>query len=288
MSAKKNKINNLFLSPILSPSINFASLKARLRLNEFKKKFSKKDYNNYFQKTNNMNSVTCTMNRNHSLSDLYHSEQRNSKEIKKEISIIDEGLIKFRKKVKSNNLKYKLRLKNDYKTNENIKKEKINVINDNTVIESVKKDISKYLANLHIDSDSFIDKKIKKQLFANIKLNLNSIKRPKLKTNTVILNDLETNNLSNRLKNRNNNNNKFETIDESSEYLQPKLKLISNISIKNEKRESLFSKKKFPLLRRKSYIPFSFQGGMNNKLSIKINNNNIINNDRYTINLPNI
>ena len=284
--SKKNKINNLIINPILSPSINFASLKARLRLNEFKKKFSKKDYNNYFQKSNNMNSVTSTMNKNRSLSDLYHSEQKNSKEIKKEISLIDEEIIKLRKKVKNINLKYKLRLKNNYKTNENIKKDKNNIINDNTVIESVKKDISKYLANLHINSDSFIENKIKKQLFENIKLNLNSIKRPKLKTNTIILQEVESNNLSNRLKSRNNNINKFESIDESPEYLQSKLK--SNISIKNEKRESLFSKKKLPFLRRKSYIPFSFQEGMNNKLSININNNNNISNDRYIINLPNI
>ena len=238
-----------------------------------------------------MNSVTYSMNKNHSLSDLYLSEQKYSKEIRKEINIIDKGLIKFKKRLKNNNLKYKLRLKNDYKSSESIKNNKINISGDNSVIESVKKDISKYLANLHINSDSFIDNKIKKHLFTNIKMNIGSLKRIKLKTNTVILNNIESNSLNNRLISRNSNINKakkFENIDKSSEYLKSKINLLSNINLKREKRESLFSKKKFPFLRQNSYIPFSILGGLNNKLSININNNNNNSNDRDYINLPNI
>ena len=96
--SKKNVSNNIVLRQFLNSSINYPSLKARLRFNEFKKSFTKLKYNNFFQKCNNLNSVTNSIFKKYTIKDLYGYEQKNSQLIHNEIHKIDRNLNIFEKK----------------------------------------------------------------------------------------------------------------------------------------------------------------------------------------------
>ena len=285
--SKKNVSNNTVLRQFLNSSINYPSLKARLRFNEFKKSFTKLKYNNFFQKCNNLNSVTNSIFKKYTIKDLYGYEQKNSQLIHNEIHKIDRNLNIFEKKNqfysnKIKNKRYKLKIINDcdYKTNRN----------KDDLIKSVKKDISKYLENLHLNnSSSMKNKNMRKNIFQNLKLNLSPLSENN-KTKSVMINSFDNmNSFSNRSTNKTGYNNsiinknkikKFISIDENTEYIN----LLNNI---NENNNTKISKdnndttfKKFPALRQNSLFSKS-----NKKVTFQINNKN---EELNSVNFPNI
>ena len=301
MSIEK-QINNSILEPFLSPSINFASLKARLRFNEFKKKFSKDKYNNFFRKCNNLNEITSKMNNKYSMSDLYDYEKENSLKLKNELKNINNNLKKYQqKKLKKNNFKYRLKLSNDSQSTE-----KSNNINN--LIESVKEDISKYLYNLHYSNNEKKDKRI---IFNNLKINIHPLLRNNLRTKSVSLKSFNYfKSLSNRSTeksfNFNPNDNqgrripnflnksrikKFISIDQLNN-IKSKLSLFSNIENKQNRnnKEKFVNFNKFPFVRQNSYsfISLSKQGENNYNFDTNKYDNPNLSNESSLINLPNI
>ena len=282
--SKNYSINDSILRQFLIPSINYASIKARLRLNEFKKKFSKKEYKHYFQKCNNIISVTNSMNNKYTLKEFCGLERKASLMVKKEINVINKNLNIFEKKYKINNMRDRLKLINERKEDE-IEK------NRNDLITSVKNDISKYLENLHAnDSANINNKNMKKEIFSNLQLNLSFTSRNNLKTKSALLNSFDNNNNMNSISNvstksrnfANINKNKikkFISIDESLEYSN----LLENIKENNNEkkpRDNFINFKKFPFLRQNSCF-----SPINHKVKFSINNKN---NQINSINLPNI
>ena len=83
-----------------NPGFNLVSLKARQRLNLFKKILSKYEYKDYIRKCKNMYSISSVMNNNYSISELYLSERKNMPDILKLYNKIDS-------KLNPNKLKYK-------------------------------------------------------------------------------------------------------------------------------------------------------------------------------------
>ena len=285
--SKKNVSNNIVLRQFLNSSINYPSLKARLRFNEFKKSFTKSKYNNFFQKCNNLNSVTNSIFKKYTIKDLYGYERKNSQLIHNEIHKIDRNLNIFEKKNqffnnKIKNKRYKLKIINDYDY-------KINR-NKDDLIKSVKKDISKYLENLHLNnSSSMKNKNMRKNIFQNLKLNLSPLSGNN-KTKSVMINSFDNmNSFSNRSTNKTGYNNsiinknkikKFISIDENTEYIN----LLNNI---NENNNTKISKdnndttfKKFPALRQNSLF-----SKPNKKVTFQINNKN---EELNSVNFPNI
>ena len=282
--SKNYSINDSILRQFLIPSINYASIKARLRLNEYKKKFSKKEYKHYFQKCNNIISVTNSMNNKYTLKEFCGLERKASLMVKKEINVINKNLNIFEKKYKINNMRDRLKLINERKEDE-IEK------NRNDLITSVKNDISKYLENLHAnDSANINNKNMKKEIFSNLQLNLSFTSRNNLKTKSALLNSFDNNNNMNSISNvstksrnfANINKNKikkFISIDESLEYSN----LLENIKENNNEkkpRDNFINFKKFPFLRQNSCF-----SPINHKVKFSINNKN---NQINSINLPNI
>ena len=282
--SKNYSINDSILRQFLIPSINYASIKARLRLNEFKKKFSKKEYKHYFQKCNNIISVTNSMNDKYTLKEFCRLERKASLMVKKEINVINKNLNIFEKKYKINNMRDRLKLINERKEDE-IEK------NRNDLITSVKNDISKFLENLHAnDSANINNKNMKKEIFSNLQLNLSFTSRNNLKTKSALLNSFDNNNNMNSISNvstksrnfANINKNKikkFISIDESLEYSN----LLENIKENNNEkkpRDNFINFKKFPFLRQNSCF-----SPINHKVKFSINNKN---NQINSINLPNI
>ena len=294
--SKERKINNSIIEQILNPSMNIASLKARLRFNEFKKNFPKNKYNNYFRKCNNLNSITSLMNKQYSMSDLYSYEKENSDRLKKELSNINNNLKIFQQK-KLKKFKYKLKVSDDSKSTEKSK-------NMSNLIESVKEDMSKYLNDLHYSND---DKKNKRIIFNNLKINIHPLLRNNLRTKSVTLKSFNYfKSLSNRSTEKSLNFKqekhipsflnksrikKFISIDQLSN-IKAKLSLFSNIenrqnnNINNKERFVKF--KKFPFVRQNS-ISFIKQGDNNNyNFDVNKYDNPNLSNRSYLINLPNI
>lgn len=281
--SKKSKLNDLVIMKFISPSINFASLKARIKLKEFRNEFTNEKYKQYFQKCNNITSVTSSMNNRYSMADFHRYERETSEKIKNEINIIDKEFNIFQQKNQDIKVKYKLKFLNRIKNKENIE--------NNIVKESVKKDISKLLQNLHSNDKKKIN-------FGNVKLNLNlsPLMKNSLKPKSVVLHRInKTKSLSYRSnKNRNiinkNRIKKIISIDQSTETVKTKLNLFSNINEnKNEKikKDSFINFKKFPFIRQNSYIPFSYKISIMDKSSLNISSNEQ-NNFSYLINLPKI
>ena len=282
--SKNNSKNDLILRQFLIPSINYPALKARLILNEHKKKFSKNQYKHYFLKCNNLISVTNSMNNKYTLKEFFGLERESSLMINKEINVINKNLSTFEKKYKINNMRYRLKLINERKEDE-IEK------NRNDLVTSVKNDISKYLENLHVnDSPNIKNKNMKKDIFSNLLLNLSFTSRNNLKTKSALLNSFDNNNNINSISNAstksrnfaNINKNKikkFISIDESLEYSN----LLENIKENNSEKkpkDNYINFKKFPFLRQNScFSPTS------HKVKFSINNKN---NQINSINLPNI
>ena len=283
--SKNYSINDSILRQFLIPSINYASIKARLRLNEYKKKFSKKEYKHYFLNCNNIISVTNSQNNKYTLKEFCELERKASLMINKEINVINKNLNIFEKKYKINNMRYRLKLINERKEDE-IEK------NRNDLVTSVKNDISKYLENLHVnDSPNINNKNMKKEIFSNLQLNLSFTSRNNLKTKSALLNSFDNNNnninsISNvSTKSRNfaninkNKIKKFISIDESLEYSN----LLENIKENNSEKkpkDNYINFKKFPFLRQNSCF-----SPTNHKVKFSINNKN---NQINSINLPNI
>jgi hypothetical protein len=311
MSKERN--DNPILMQMLKPSINFPSLKARLRFNEFKKEFSKSKYNNFFKKCNNLNAVTSSMSNKYSMSDLYRFEKGNSEKIKIELNNLNNELKMFKNKFKKNHMKYKLKLSNDLKTDENAQY--------NNLIESVKENISQYLSDLHYSKNE--KKPNKRVIFNNLKINIHPYLRNNIRTKSVSLKSLNyvkslksVSNISTD-KSRNNNNipkktriKKVASIDNNLNPIKSKMSLFSNFidnkqnnNNNNNKDNIITFKKKFPFLRQNSYSFMSmakigkrsfnkdFINNDNNDVNDKNDNNDNedkSNKDRYIINLPNI
>ena len=133
------KNNNSYIKNIINPSINFSSLKARLRMNELKKELSETKYKNFFRKGNDIYSVSCSMNDKHSMNDIKNIEKKNSEKIHKELLRLDNDFNAFHKKFQKNLRKYKIKPLNEkYISDKN-----------NKLIVSVQDNISKFLRNLH-------------------------------------------------------------------------------------------------------------------------------------------
>ena len=64
-----------------NPDFNLVSLKARHRLNELKKVFTKSDYKDYIRKCKNMYSISSSMNKTNSINDLYIREKSDINDI---------------------------------------------------------------------------------------------------------------------------------------------------------------------------------------------------------------
>ena len=286
MSKNNLSINDSILLQSLKPTINFASLKARLRLNDLKRNFSDLQYKNYYKKGLNIVSVSTSMTKKHSINDLYHKEKNNSFKINTELGKINKGLISFKKKYKIKNKtnKYKLKLFDDSKEKERIKY--------NNLIKSVKEDISKYLKYLHMNDSKILNKRLK---FRELKLSLNPIIKPKLQKKATINNSLDIikflNNSYTPKENPTINKNKikkFISIEGNSEDLikfKAQLNFLSDSNEKEKEKEneeenkeekynkkSLFNHKKFPFLRQNSCVPFVNQGKLNNQFQINESN----------------
>ena len=92
--SKNNSKNDLILRQFLIPSINYPALKARLILNEHKKKFSKNQYKHYFLNCNNIISVTNSLNNKYTLKEFCELERKASLMINKEINVINKNIRK--------------------------------------------------------------------------------------------------------------------------------------------------------------------------------------------------
>lgn len=276
--SKENQINNSIFMQFLNPSINFTSLKARLRFKELRNKISKNEYQNYFKK---YNKISNEMNRQYSLNDLYAQESKISDKISKEMKTIDNELSNYQKKCQYNQNKYKLKFCNNLKTGENINKNR-------EIIESVKSDISKYLNNLHLNRN---DNK-GKYIFNKLKLNIQPSLRNNLKLKSVAFNNFNSGKILHNIstvKSKNSENinknrvKKFISI-ENSENTKIKLSLFSNKDVNS------FNKfYKSPLARQNSLcISLAKQEDRINNIftyKYKINSKESCN---KLINLPNI
>ena len=91
MNDKNIEIKEIRLEK-MSPGFNLVSLKARHRLNELKKIFSKAEYREYIRKCKNMYSICSTMNNKYSISDLYLREKYDIHDIVSVFNKIDSKL----------------------------------------------------------------------------------------------------------------------------------------------------------------------------------------------------
>ena len=127
----------------MSPGFNLVSLKARHRLNIFKKIFTKSEYKDYIRKGKNMYSISSLMNSKFSISDLYLNEKYNINDIISVYNKIDSKLdsqkIKFTK-IKKNKINNLLKNKSLSAINFNKKKSKF---------ENVKLNINEYGHNIN-------------------------------------------------------------------------------------------------------------------------------------------
>lgn len=293
--SKENNNNNTIIMQLLSPSINFASLKARLRFNELKKELSKSKYHNYFKKYHKLNAITCKMSNKYSLSDLYRYEKSNSVKIQKELKHLNSELKIFQKKLKNNQNKYKLQKSNDSKTNDNKQ-------NRNNIIDSVKEDITKYLKELHNSNNE--NKMNRRLIFSNLRINIHPYLRNNLKTKSInfkSLNYLKSLNkkIETNLNSQNQNLNiskskikKFISIDVKTSKIKSKLSLFNNMNDNNQNfnKKNFFNfKKNFPFLRQNS-VSFNLdkEGEIIKKTFINNfeNNSPNSNNNSNLINLP--
>jgi hypothetical protein len=115
-----------------NPEFNLVSLKARHRLNIFKKIFSKHEYKDYIRKCKNMYSISSLMNNHCSLSDLYNSERINIPEIINLYNKIDINLDQRKitlKKIRNN--KYNLKNINDFNKNNIMSLSDTNLLGNN-------------------------------------------------------------------------------------------------------------------------------------------------------------
>ena len=91
-----------------NPGFNLVSLKARNRLNLFKKVLTKYEYKDYIRKCKNMYSISSLMNNHYSMSDLYNTEKANIPDIIYLFNKIDD-------KLESKKVKFKIFKKNNIK-----------------------------------------------------------------------------------------------------------------------------------------------------------------------------
>ena len=136
----KNIDNNIETKEIrfqkMSPGFNLVSLKARHRLNELEKIFSKSEYKDYIRKCKNMYSISSVMNNKYSISDLYVREKYDINDIVSLYNIIDSKLdsqkIKLTKMkkniIKKGSIDKSLSCSNFYRNKSNFEKFKSNYI----------------------------------------------------------------------------------------------------------------------------------------------------------------
>ena len=267
---KPKIIDNSIIKRILNPNFNLASLKARLRLNEFKKKLSELEYNNYFRKCKNIYSISSSMNNKMSISDLYHHEKNNSNKIINTFKQIDNDF-NLLQKSKS---KYKIKPLNTIK----------DVDNRNHLIESIHEDISKYLKILQSSNNIEKQKSFKENLINNLS-NIHQspqIKKCKSINNLTPLNISSTNSTKNIIDRK-----RFKIKINNLKYN------INNFNLKNENKEeiknnSFINYKKFPFISQNTNIIISKPEGVINKYYNKNKNNNSKNYDSYLFNFPSI
>ena len=93
---KKSPNKNVEIKEIrlekMSPGFNLVSLKARHRLNELKKIFSRSEYKDYIRKCKNMYSISSIMNNKYSIADLYLREKYDINDIVSVFNKIDSKL----------------------------------------------------------------------------------------------------------------------------------------------------------------------------------------------------
>lgn len=285
---KNNRINSPLLMNLINPAINLASLKARLRLNEFKKDLTKSKYNNFFRRNNKIYPVSSSMNNNCSMKDLQRYERNTSDKLINDFKELNKDLNIFQKKLKKNYKKYKIKPLND--------------INKNSLIESIHEDISKYLNNLHNETNNIIknNKTIEENQKNAISLKRNnlsniyvepSIKKNLSNTNLIPLNISSTNFVKKNLDKGKIKIKKFISVKESNEKIKYRL---NKFNQKNENKEDISenensiinSHKKLPLVHQNSFVFFSKPEGVIHKY---FNKNNIRRNDiSYSFKLPNI
>lgn len=285
---KNNRINSPLILNLLNPAINLASLKARLRLNEFKRDLTKSKYNNFFRKNNKIYSVSCSMSNNCSMKDLQNYEKLTSDKLVNNFKELNKDLNIFQKKLKNNYKKYKIKPLND--------------TNKNSLIESISEDISKYLNNLHNETNNIIknNKTIEDNQKNAISLKKNnlssiyiepSIKRNLSNQNLIPLNNSSTNFAKKNLDKTKIKIKKFISVKESNEKIKYRLsKFIQKNENKEDKSENensiINSHKKLPLVHQNSFIFFSKPEGVIQKY---FNKNNIRRDViSYSFKLPNI
>ena len=90
-----------------NPAFNLISLKARYRLQQIKRNFSKGDYNAYIRRCKNMYSISSKMSSEMSISDIYNEEKKNFNDIaamfQKIYNQVSSKRIKFTKLKRDNN-----------------------------------------------------------------------------------------------------------------------------------------------------------------------------------------
>ncbi len=267
---EENKIDNSIIKSILSPNINLASLKARFRLNEFKKKLSKSEYNNYFRKCKNIYSISCSMNNKISISELYRYERNNSNKIINTFKQIDNNFNLLQK----SKPKYKIKPLKVIKNVDN---------NRNHLIESIYENISKYLKILQSNNNIEKQKNFKESQINNLS-NIHQspkVKKCKSMNNLTPLNNSSTNSTKYIIDRK-----RFKIKINNLKYN------INNFILKNENKEeiennSFINYKKFPFISQNTNIMISKPEGVINKYYNKNKNKNN-NYDSYLFNFPSI
>ena len=135
----KKSNNNIEIKELrlgkMSPGFNLVCLKARHRLNELEKKFTKSEYKDYIRKCKNMYSVSSDMNNKYTISDLYNREKYDIDNIFSVFYKIDSKLDSQKIKVKKLKKKKILNFVNDKTlsyTNFYRNKSNTNMIKNNT------------------------------------------------------------------------------------------------------------------------------------------------------------
>ena len=265
-----------------NPGFNLVSLKARQRLNLFKKILSKYEYKDYIRKCKNMYSISSVMNNNYSISELYLSEKKNMPDILSIYNKIDTKLnpkkIKFKKinkSIISSSIKDNMSLshinifENNYPNNETIKyyDKNFNLSENNFQ----RKNLRNKTINYNIKKLNFFTFRhdLKRKSFIEDKANKKSIQKIYYKISNTKRNNLSDQILSNSNKkslNSVNNNILFKSIQSersptnlSFSPLLPKFKIQKAINKKNNNINKIKLKK----------ITFNDNKEINNNLKIR-------------------
>jgi hypothetical protein len=219
---ENKKKNNIEIKELrlgkLNPSFNLVCLKARYRLNELEKKFTKSQYKDYIRKCKNMYSISRDLNNKYTISDLYTREKFNINNIFSVFHKIDSKL--------------------------GSQKIKVTKIKKNKFIN--------FADNKSLSCTNFYRKKsnIKNNIFLNYRKNLSRNIREK-STNNKKVNSTSyeaSNSINNQMsKTAYEFNKKIIKIDKNKTIVNPRICLknkflLENLNKKRESNETMFSK----------------------------------------------